>query len=101
MRRLSGKQNETVKFYYNDHIYYADKRRYGIIYRCAKKNALGCIATIYLQHVNDVNNDEHIVINQHNHKGDPLYIFKYEFSEEMELQSYFSRILNKFEGRKL
>ena len=37
MRRLPGKQNETAKYYYDDYIYYVDKRSSGTIFRCAKK----------------------------------------------------------------
>ena len=84
MHRLQGKQNNTAKYYYDGYIYYIDKRGDGTILRCARRNAAGCKATIYLEHVNRLMNDQHTVVNGHNHEADHLTLLKERFTAELE-----------------
>lgn len=84
MIRLPGKQQDTVKFYHDGNIYYQDKRGSGTIFRCSAKNK-NCQATIYVETLSDLENQEIIVNGPHTDAADHFYILKLQFSDELRL----------------
>lgn len=85
MIRLPGKHENSARYYYDGHVYYNDPRGAGTTFRCSKRNQLGCPAIICVDNFNDWINEEHRVINDHFDPGDPLYVLKDRFSEELKL----------------
>ena len=90
MLRIHGKHLNSAKYFHEGHLYYLDSRGSGTIFRCCAKNSLACPAKIYADNVNNLLHldDRDIqVVGIHNHEGDPMYILKQEFLQELEQQA--------------
>lgn len=84
MIRLRGKRNESTKYFYNGYIYYLDNRGSRTIFRCSRKNDYSCRATIYVESLNNLEHQNHVVVNDHNHPGKPYFLLEEQFSAELE-----------------
>lgn len=83
MQRIARKYENSCKYFYNNHVYYLDRRGSSGILRCSHKNTLFCTAKIYFQHHINLIGQNHTVVGEHNHDGDPLYLTNLQFTEEV------------------
>lgn len=103
MQRLKGKQDGTFRYYYDGHVYWDctkedknvvgdpraarilanERRRSGVILRCARKNALYCQARIFTENLDNCENREFRVHGEHNHDEDRNLLLKEQFLEEV------------------
>ena len=83
MIRLLGRQENSVRYFFDRYCYYHDRRVGGNIFRCVKRNLWNCPARIYVEDLENLENEEIRDTYYHNHLGDNLLLLKEEFLQEL------------------
>ena len=84
MLRLPGKQNNSVRYFFDGYAYHRDARGAGMTFRCATRATTDCPGVVYVQSLINLDCQQLQVATPHNHESTPLLFLEEKFKQEVK-----------------